>query len=345
MGNNQGSVYKIKSGKRRRPYVARATAGYTDEGKQLYYYIGYFETQKEAMTALFEYNINNGKDTTNNKNLNLEQLYQLWSKKHYPTISQSGVNMYENAFKKYLKELHSKKWISIKTPDFQKIIDNCNRGYQTKHGIRVLVSQLSNYAISQEISTKNHGPYLDCGKNDQKKEKKIFSDEDIKTLWKNVKKIPEIKTILILLYTGTRIEEMLSFKIENVHLEDEYPYIIGGIKTASGRNRTIVLNKKILPIVKEFYEQNKNNTYLITNSNGQKYTYGMYRNNIWDKVMEELNMNFTCHCTRHTCISLLHKAGADPLNIKRIVGHSNGNITEHYIHSTLKELSDTINLI
>lgn len=142
-----------------------------------------------------------------------------------------------------------------------------------------------------------------------------------------------------------RIEEMLSLKIENVHLEEEYPYVIGGLKTTAGKNRTIVLNNKILPIIKDYYEQNKNNKYLITNSNGEKYTYGMYRNNIWDKVMEELNMNFTCHCTRHSCISLLHRAGADPLNIKRIVGHSNGNITEHYIHSTLKELSETINLI
>lgn len=187
---------------------------------------GYFETQKEAMTALFEYNINNGKDTTNNKNLTLEQIYNLWSKKHYPTISQSGVKMYENAFKNYLKDLHSKKWISLTTPHFQNIIDNCSKGYQTKHSIRVLVSQLSNYAISQEIYTKNHGKYLNCGKNDQKKEKKIFSDEDIKILWKNVKKIPEIKSILILLMSGMRIEEMLSLKIENVHLEDEYPHII-----------------------------------------------------------------------------------------------------------------------
>ena len=227
MANNLGSVYRVNGGKkRRRPYVARVTTGYTDEGKQLYYYIGYFETQKEAMTALFEYNINNGKDTTNNKNLTLEQLYNLWSKKHFPTISQSGVKMYENAFKNYLKDLHSKKWISLTTPHFQNIIDNCSKGYQTKHSIRVLVSQLSNYAISQEISTKNHGPYLNCGKNDQKKEKKIFSDEDIKILWKNVKKIPEIKSILILLMSGMRIEEMLSLKIENVHLEDEYPHII-----------------------------------------------------------------------------------------------------------------------
>lgn len=171
------------------------------KGNNFFIIYGYFETQKEAMTALFEYNVNNGKDTTNNKNLSLEQLYNLWSKKHFPTISQSGVNMYENAFKNHLKELHSKKWISIKTPDFQRVIDNCSKGYQTKHSIRVLVSQLSNYAISQEISTKNHGPYLDCGKNNQKKEKKIFSDEDIKILWKNVKKIPQISSILILLYS------------------------------------------------------------------------------------------------------------------------------------------------
>ncbi len=40
MGNNMGSCYKITgTKKRRRPYVARVTTGYTDEGKQLYHYI------------------------------------------------------------------------------------------------------------------------------------------------------------------------------------------------------------------------------------------------------------------------------------------------------------------
>ena len=40
MANGMGSVYKIGGKKqRRKPYVARTSIGYSDEGKQLFYYI------------------------------------------------------------------------------------------------------------------------------------------------------------------------------------------------------------------------------------------------------------------------------------------------------------------
>lgn len=50
---------------------------------------------------------------------------------------------------------------------------------------------------------------------------------------------------------------------------------------------------------------------------------------------------------RHTAISLLNSAGANPTCIKLIVGHSNGSdITEAvYTHKSLDELLKTINLI
>lgn len=55
--NGYGTVYKL-SGNRRRPWIARKTIGWSEEGKQLYYTIGYFKTRAEAMAALAEYNKN-----------------------------------------------------------------------------------------------------------------------------------------------------------------------------------------------------------------------------------------------------------------------------------------------
>ena len=55
--NGYGSVIKL-GGKRRKPFGARITTGYDDKGKQIFKYIGYFETRKAAMQALAEYNAN-----------------------------------------------------------------------------------------------------------------------------------------------------------------------------------------------------------------------------------------------------------------------------------------------
>ena len=53
--NGYGSIYKL-SGKRRKPYIVRRTIGWSDDGKQLYQTIGYYETRPLAMNALAEYN-------------------------------------------------------------------------------------------------------------------------------------------------------------------------------------------------------------------------------------------------------------------------------------------------
>ena len=42
MPSGYGSIIKLK-GNRRRPYQVRLTKGFTDEGKQIYMYLGYFD--------------------------------------------------------------------------------------------------------------------------------------------------------------------------------------------------------------------------------------------------------------------------------------------------------------
>ena len=63
--------------------------------------------------------------------------------------------------------------------------------------------------------------------------------------------------------------------------------------------------------------------------------------------MEQLNINHTPHCCRHTCISMLAEAGTNQTIIKKIVGHSSAmTLTEKvYTHFDIKELVDAINKI
>lgn len=51
--NGTGSVYK-NTGNRRKPYYARKTIGYDENGKQLFVSVGSFSTREEAERALIE---------------------------------------------------------------------------------------------------------------------------------------------------------------------------------------------------------------------------------------------------------------------------------------------------
>ena len=56
--NGYGSVYKLSGKNRRKPYIARRTIGWDDNGKQLYATIGYYRTKAEALQALAAFNDN-----------------------------------------------------------------------------------------------------------------------------------------------------------------------------------------------------------------------------------------------------------------------------------------------
>lgn len=334
-----GAVIKLK-GNRRKPYQARITKGYNDDGKQIFMYLGYYTKKDEALTALAEYNespYDISKDT-----ITFEEVYKKWSVGHYNKISPSAIENYSLAFRKYCKSLYKMRFKDIRLAHLQDVIDNCGMAYPTRSMIKTLLNQLFNFGIKNDIIDKQYAKYIDVGKREGKAKRKPFTPEEIERLFQNVDKLDYVDTVLIMIFTCMRVGEMLLIETKNVHLEEGY--MKGGLKTEAGKNRTIPINKKIEPYIKKYY--NPNNEYLIMNTHGRKMEYSNYRREKFDNIMEKLNMKHCPHECRHTGISLLNSAGANSLCIKRIVGHSSQDITEDvYTHKTREELIHTINLI
>lgn len=65
------------------------------------------------------------------------------------------------------------------------------------------------------------------------------------------------------------------------------------------------------------------------------------------KLLKELGVEeHTIHDTRHTFVTMLNNANANPTTIVKLVGHTNYSTTENiYIHKDTKELEKAINLI
>lgn len=327
------------NGNRRNKYQARVTVGFTDTGKQIYKTIGYFKTRKLAIEALSNYHTN--PYDIDEARATFKDIYEKWSEEHFKNVSDTSVDHYQRAFR-YCKELHNMRFVDIKTAHLQGVLDKLDKNYPTKRSVRLLMSQLFHFAIKQDLVEKEYPKYVTIGKANQTAERKIFTKEEIDKLFKYVGKLPYIDTILIMIFTCMRVGELLTIENKNVFLKERY--MIGGIKTVNGKNRIIPINKKILPFIEKYY--NPENKYLINNEFGEKMTYQNYRRENYNNIMEKLKMNHTPHECRHTGISLLDSAGANPLCVKRIVGHSARDITaDVYTHKTLEELIETIDLI
>lgn len=336
--NGYGSVTKL-SGKRRKPYMVRKTIGWDDNGKQLFKQIGYYATKKEALQALADYN-------TNPFNIDLAtitfaEVFEKWSSKKYNDISRSAINGYNAAFETS-KELHNMRFVDIKTMHLQNVISNSGKGYATLRKIKNLFNQLFKYAMENDIVSKDYSAYVDIGKKTETINRKPFTEKEIKRLFDVENSIPYVDTILIMIFTGLRIGELLILKPSDIDLDNET--IKGGIKTEAGKNRIIPINHKILPFIKKRLAEN--NEYLIVNDQGRQMKYDNYYKEKFIPIMEQLNMDHKPHDCRHTFATLMSNSNANKTAIKKIIGHSSYATTEKiYTHKDIEELRKAIELI
>lgn len=148
--------------------------------------------------------------------------------------------------------------------------------------------------------------------------------------------------MLILLYTGMRVGEMLHLQKSDVNLRQGYIRITKS-KTVSGI-RTIPIHHRVLPLIAR--RITSSGVYLIADTEGKPYDYSRYCL-LWRAVMHSINADgHTTHDCRHTVATLLDNAGANETAKRRILGHAGGDVTERvYTHKGLRQLRKCIELL
>lgn len=334
--NGFGSIVNLGQ-KRRRPFAIRITVGYDDNGKQKFKYLSYHEKRQDAIMALAEYN-KAPYDLDSNR-ITFGEIYERWKNKKFDSLSASSQKRYRAAYK-VCAPLEKMIFKDLRKNHLQSVIDD-KSAHSMKNAAKILIQQLYTYALENDIIQKDYSQFIEIPKNSPTKKKTPFSNEEIDVLWNKVKEIPQAGLCLILLYSGMRVSELLDMPRENVNLEERY--MIGGNKTEAGINRMIPIHDRIYPFIEGLYNSNTDSKWLIITKTGAKMTYANYEKRYFKELMKELGFKHSCHETRHTFISRMHEVGADPLIMKRIVGHSDKNVTEGYTHITPERLLEEIN--
>lgn len=347
--NGYGGVVKL-SGKRRKPYAARVTAGWTinektGKARQVFHILGYGTTKSEALQILAKYN-ENPVDLQIMK-LTFEDVYNRWSEEKYPTISDSNVKSYKAAYA-LCSSIKTKPFKDIRLDDLQRVVDTSGKNYPTLRKLLVFFHQIYEYAMKYEITAKDYSQYVDIlkykDKNPNKYNRDRFTKDEIDKIWTQCDD-KYYQIVLILLYSGVRISELLDLKKENVHLDEQYFDVVKS-KTENGI-RKVPIADKVLPFFKSWYASDSKCEYLLHTEDGKHFLYRNYYDSYFKPLMTNLDIDRTPHCCRHTCISMLADAHVDQTTIKKIVGHSGAmTLTEKvYTHLDINELVKAINLI
>lgn len=365
--NNTGTVVKL-SGKRRSPFCARVMSDERDiiTGKKKQICIGTFATREEALNALSIYSLKRSNAITNEEARNLapdlfdkiqkkaqkkiptfKEIYEILDAEEFSKLSNSARKGYK-AWIKHFKSIYDRPINNITLADLQFVFDNDSSKNGTQAHMKVLCCKIFEYAvIHQHISRDDdYTSYIKIADYKQSTKHFAFDIEEIKKL--QSADTPETHLMLIYIYTGLRVGELLHINRDNIHIDEKcdddgterlISYIVTGSKTAAGKNRIVPIHNDIKQfVIDELIEKEKR---LIDVS----YEWG-FNKNIMPMINNMLNTNHTMHDTRVTFASLCQLYKVDVYARKKILGHKLKDITfDIYTKASKNRLWTEVNKI
>ena len=365
--NNTGTVVKL-SGKRRNPYCARVMSDERDiiTGKKKQICIGTFATREEALNALSIYSLKRSNAITNEEARNLapdlfdkiqektqkkiptfKEIYEILDAEEFSKLSNSARKGYK-AWIKHFKSIYDRPINNITLADLQFVFDNDGSKNGTQVHMKVLCSKIFEYAVIHQFISRDddYTSYIKIADYKQSTKHYPFTVDEIKKL--KASNTSEAHLILIYIYTGLRVGELLYINRDNIHINElcnddgvdrVISYIVTGSKTAAGKNRIVPIHNDIKQfVIDELIEKEKR---LIDVS----YEWG-FNKNIMPMINNMLNTNHTMHDTRVTFASLCQLYKVDVYARKKILGHKLKDITfDIYTKASKNRLWTEVNKI
>lgn len=347
--NDTGTIRTLSG--RSKPYAAYLPRRFGAE------YIGSYATRREASEALIAAIA--AIPPTSRALWTVQQFFDAYINAPERQQQSAAMSASMRAAWTFCTDIAQKKMRDVKAAEWQACIDKAaesGKSKSTASNIRALASLLCKEAMRDDVISRNYAPLLRL-KGAEKRHKDIFTLDEIAMLKANDSDI-QAKFILILIYTGMRISELLQMQCADVHLDQGY--MQGGVKSDAGKNRVIPILPLIEPYVIWFFNQAGGLGYLIQRDHkpvlgnfARKQWFYAYLADIGILTAEEIQTGakprLTPHCTRHTFASMAREAGIQTDVLTRVIGHSTYDITDtvyvdmspQYLSGELKKLESS----
>lgn len=237
--------------------------------------------------------------------------------------------------------LHDRIIADIRLFELQELFDNMTTSWSFKNGCKSVLNMIFDFALKNEFIDSNRVSFIEIGKKEKVIERRVFTKKKIETLWENLDS-KHCYIILILIYTGMRIGELLNLKNEDIDLHNSC-LTIRESKTDAGV-RIIPISSKIFNLF--VANMVKDQEYFLKGETTNQLSYSTFKPR-FQKLLKSLNIEpHTIHDTRHTFATLLNNANANQSAITKLIGHSDFSITENvYTHKDTEELRKAIDLL
>lgn len=365
--NGSGTVVKL-SGRRRKPFCAKVTLNERNltNGEKKRLVIGTFETYQEALNALSLYSltVNNTiskkeameidpevyqkvQDKMSKKVPTFLDIYYILDKDEFSLLSPQTQNSMHGAIK-HLKKLHYLKIDQITLRMIQDVFDEDGSNHSTQVHMKTICTKVFRYAVVNQYISRDddYTSYIRVPKYEESDMHRPYTINEILALKKA--DTPEAHIMLIFIYTGVRINELLNINRDNIHIDEKcdddgterlISYMITGSKTKAGKNRIVPIHDDIKQFVIDELLKPEKRLVDVTYANFTTRT-------VLIKVNKLLNTHHTMHDTRKTFATLCQMNNLNVYIRKKVLGHRMNDITfDVYTNESKNRLWTEINKI
>ena len=258
-------------------------------------------------------------------------------------------NLYEIYIKKYFDQNTKRLTNEILNTTMQMLLERYSNSLVKT--IKSVLNRSLNFAYENKIMKKQLFITLKI-QNKSEKQIECFSQNEQVQLERYIleKEKHYHYGILISLYTGLRLGELLALKWQNVDfknkilkitlttskcLENHKQISLETTPKTNSSIREIPLTADLIKILKELKAESCE--YVISNKNGQKVDYRTYQKS-FENLLKRLNIkHYGFHSLRHTFATRLLENGVDIKTISELMGHSNPTTTlNRYVHTNMQ---------
>lgn len=365
--NGSGTVVKL-SGRRRKPFCAKVTLDERNltNGEKKRLVIGTFETYQEALNALSLYSLTVNNTISKKEAMEIDpevyqkvqekmskkvptflDIYYILDKDEFSLLSPQTQNSMHGAIK-HLKKLHYLKIDQITLRMIQDVFDEDGSNHSTQVHMKTICTKVFRYAVVNQCIERNddYTSYIRIAKYEESDMHRPYTINEILALKKA--DTPEAHIMLIFIYTGVRINELLNINRDNIHIDEKcdddgterlISYMITGSKTKAGKNRIVPIHDDIKQFVIDELLKPEKRLVDVTYANFTTRT-------VLIKVNKLLNTHHTMHDTRKTFATLCQMNNLNVYIRKKVLGHRMNDITfDVYTNESKNRLWTEINKI
>ena len=274
---------------------------------------------------------------------------------------ESTIDSYVGDIRGFLEFLESKK-VSFR--------GNLTRLYITSYKIHLTENGYSINTINKKINSLHSFNFFLVSKNlctekvvypnkdkikiarGSEKEIDVFSDEEVERILFYLEDRSRVNlrdkgVILILLYTGLRVSELVNLKIQDIDFLTSTLKVVG----KGGKYREVPLKMEVSEGIKEYMEKERqahkysSSEYLFLTQRAGKMDKDTV-NKILNRKGKYLNLKMKPHKFRHTFCTRLLSKGVELTTVAKLAGHSNIQTTAtFYINTSREDKKQAVNLL